>query len=1184
MFRRFFKAIFQPWVLIMLLLIGVALLIWFAGPLIAIADVKILASPTVRLLVIMSLFFVWGANNLRLRLRDRKQSRQFAKDMEKEAEPAPKSNKADSPQLQAEHAILADRLKGAMATLQRAKPGKGRKLYQLPWYVIIGAPGSGKTTAIRHSGLHFPLESELGENPVHGAGGTRYCDWWFTNEAVFIDTAGRYTTQDNPKQIESSAWQHFLRQLRKSRPKRPLNGVVVSVSVQDLINRTPTQQAIQARAIKQRIQELNQQLCMDLPVYVLLTKTDLIAGFNEFFADLDQTQRAQPWGVAFEHRRAAETGQALDQFPSRFEAMVARCGDRVLRRLHDERDLPRRQLCFEFPRQMLGMKDTLHRFLREVFVPNQFEPPSRLRGVFFVSGTQEAGQAQWVSGAVPDSWSLPPVSAAATGDRKSFFLKSLLHDVIFPEAGMAEASDYARRRYRWQLGTGLAASLLTFALGLGMWWQSYGDNRAYLQEVQKDLTTYRSVTGGGLSTRTRDWTLLAAGLKTLRELPTGYEQREQPMPWRMGFGLYQGDKIGAQSRTTYREALERFYMPMLAYALAEQIDLAGANEDYLYEALRFYLMLYHPDHMAREPFTLWVEVVLSRLVPGDAQAPLRAELIGHLNAALDQGVLPPPVDSERVAYARDILIRTPLERRIYRRLKNEFLQQDNSEISVASELGKRAEVVFYRRSGEPLDRGVPRFFSYNHFHTGFTVQNRKLAERLSHERWIYGDAVPAEFSEEETAAIRERVQEIYFEEYVAHWRAYLQDLAVKPFHSAGDGRVVLNMLASQKAPLTEWLKAVRKHTALSEPPESAKAAGDVADAVTDATMRHEKDRLQRLVPKSASGPKVTLPGEAVSVAFYELNEYVTDESGLPLGRLQTALKSMSGYMDRLAYSNDLKQAAFEANSGGDKGGAITELKRALSEAPPVVQAWFGQLPRQVARVTNAATHGHVNDVWRSEVFQFYEKAIAGKYPVDPEAREEIRLEDFQRFFGPGGLMDSYFQRNLSPFVDRSGPRWRWRERVGIPDDALALFERAHRIREAYFQGDKPGVAFVLKPYSLDATVARSLIETAGQKVDYQHGPVRASMLSWPGEVGDNSRVVFNLVSRGTPVSTREDGEWSWFRLLDRHAEMAAMDGGNSLLLTFRLQGVQAQYELRPRSIHHPFGNNELANFELPRRL
>ena len=86
-----------------------------------------------------------------------------------------------------------------------------KRLASLPWYMFIGPPGAGKTTALVNSGLKFPLaDTAVGRSAVRGVGGTRNCDWWFTDEAVLIDTAGRYTTQDSQAAVDSAAWLGFL--------------------------------------------------------------------------------------------------------------------------------------------------------------------------------------------------------------------------------------------------------------------------------------------------------------------------------------------------------------------------------------------------------------------------------------------------------------------------------------------------------------------------------------------------------------------------------------------------------------------------------------------------------------------------------------------------------------------------------------------------------------------------------------------------------------------------------------------------------------------------------------------------------------------------------------------------------------------------------------------------------------
>ena len=133
--------------------------------------------------------------------------------------------------------VLEDAHEGRAGDAEkRERQGKRDYLYDLPWYVLIGPPGSGKTTALVNSGLKFPLSPRRQRRRRSPAlGGTRYCDWWFTEDAVLIDTAGRYTTQDSDATGDKQSWLAFLDLLKKNRPRQPINGVIVAISLEDLM-------------------------------------------------------------------------------------------------------------------------------------------------------------------------------------------------------------------------------------------------------------------------------------------------------------------------------------------------------------------------------------------------------------------------------------------------------------------------------------------------------------------------------------------------------------------------------------------------------------------------------------------------------------------------------------------------------------------------------------------------------------------------------------------------------------------------------------------------------------------------------------------------------------------------------------------------------------------------------------
>ncbi|GAB1261912.1 type VI secretion system membrane subunit TssM [Aurantivibrio plasticivorans] len=1179
--RRFIDFITQGWFLSLLGIILLALIIWFVGPLIAIADFKPLASDLVRVCIIFVILVAWGLNNLRRQVKEQKNEKQVAESlMEDSIQSGPAAEKANP-----DEKILTKRLKDAISMLQASNFGKSGKLYALPWYMVIGAPGSGKTTALKNSGLHFPLAEQMGEQPIQGAGGTRYCDWWFTNEAILIDTAGRYTTQDNPKKIETAAWLGFLGRLKKVRPKRPLNGVIVTISIDEIINKTATQKSFQAVAIKQRIQELNNHLGMELPVYVIFTKLDTIAGFNSFFADLDQEDRDQILGFTFPEAKPGMVTDFIDQFSDSYTALSQQLNDRVLQRLSSEANPKKRALIYEFPRQMVGLRKELKGFLQQIFTPNQFEAPILWRGTYFLSSTQDHMTSRWVKGILPTDYVSKPVDVSAS-ESKSFFVHRLLKDVVFAEANLASLSARLRMRYRWIYTSILVLSSVGFGLSLYAWHHSKNLNLSYISQLEQDAEDYQQITNGGLE-EPHNWLMLANGLNELRDMPTGYLVDETEHASAQGFGLYQGEKLGAIADSTYLRALETFFMADLSKLLLNHVDLARNDDELLYESLKFYLMLYYPEHMDRESFTLWVNILWDRALPRQSDRPLIDTLNEHLNVALDEQVSPAPISETKVASAREILINTPLDLRIYRRLKNDYFSDNEGQFSVQQVLGKKSEVIFYRRSGRPLDEGIPELFTYSGFHTGFNLQHNKLAQQLADEQWIYGDTLAETLDEERIAEIKAKVNEYYFAEYQTRWDSYLNDLAIQSFATVNRGQTVARLLASSEKPLVKFLNEVRQHTALSEIPAISDDTKQAANELAEEFASSQKGRLERLVPKSVLSQGASLPGQEISEYFEDVNTFINAEEGLPLHNLQQTLEGLDQYFQSLAYSGNLNQAAFETNAN-DSGSnnALAGLKRAMLEVPSPLNTWFDSIARDTNQVTAVATQSHMNNVWRTEIYSFYERAIQGRYPLLPKSIRDIKLADFTTFFGPGGLLDSYYASYVEPFADTTTTPWRWQKNIGLSSNTLAMFERAQRIKQAYF-GDStegPSVDFTVKPHSLEQVASGFILETGGNSATYNHGPVRTIALTWPGDVTNQSKIVFNLASRGTPMSARTDGEWSWFRLLDQYAQLAPKNEGDSLLVTFELNGISAQHELKPARTYNPFTSNDIKYFSVPERL
>jgi type VI secretion system protein ImpL len=227
-----------------------ALFVWFFGPFL-----PLLEDWNIRLAIVVAMLALWAGLNFVLAIRRARRDAALAKGVT-ETPPDPASVASFE-----EAAALQEKLTTALALLKRAR-GTAGYLYEQPWYVIIGPPGAGKTTALLNAGLRFPLAAEMGQGALAGVGGTRLCDWWFTEDAVLIDTAGRYTTQDSDAVVDRAGWMAFLDLLKRTRTRQPLNGVIVAIALSEIGAATRDERLAHARAVRRRIKELEERLAV----------------------------------------------------------------------------------------------------------------------------------------------------------------------------------------------------------------------------------------------------------------------------------------------------------------------------------------------------------------------------------------------------------------------------------------------------------------------------------------------------------------------------------------------------------------------------------------------------------------------------------------------------------------------------------------------------------------------------------------------------------------------------------------------------------------------------------------------------------------------------------------------------------------------------------------------------------
>jgi len=1185
--KKLLAALLHPVVLALLGLLALCLVIWNVGPLVAIAGRAPLEAESARWILIGAVVLAFVMRFVVARLKAKASNAKLLDGL--------LGKGAGAPAESAEVATLRQRFEEATKILRHSRSaasgsglsrlaalGSARYLYQLPWYVFIGAPGSGKTTALINSGLRFPLAEKLGTHQIKGVGGTRNCDWWFADEAVLIDTAGRYTTQDSDAAADRDAWQGFLGLLRKHRPRQPLNGVLLTVSLGDLLGQTETEATRHAEALRARVQELYSQLGVRLPIYVLVTKADLVAGFNEFFANLTKEGRDQVWGVTFPADDAAGT-DALKTLPAQLAALQQRIGGQLIGRLQEEADLGHRGLIAAFDQQFALVNRLLDTFLQRVFASSGYDHPLLVRGVYFTSGTQEGNPIDRVMASLGGAFGLERrVLPPPAGSGKSFFLTRLLKEVVFAEQRIGGTNlKWERRRSLIHIGTLAAIALLVVGLGMG-WTFSYLRNSSYVDEVDGTVAAAKPLVLRVGSAPADDLLGVLAVLDAVQGVSaTGTRQRGES-PAGMGLGLFQGDKLDAAAEQSYRGLLRDVLLPRLSQRIEAQLrSLDGSNLEFAYETLKTYLMLNDPAHFDAEALKAWISIDWDRNLPRDVSADQRAALATHLNALFADGPVASPVvqDSALVARAREMLLRYSLPDRIYSRLKRQGVGEGFPEFTIERAAGPGSTLVFTRKSGAALTRGIAGLYTYDGYHKGFTKAVDAVAGKLAEEEsWVLGTRRDSG-ARADSGSVARDVRRLYLADYARQWEALIADIGLVRSPSLTQSIQVARVLSGADSPLPKLLRAIARETTLT-PPEGDKTVVDKAGEKL-ASAKQELGKVLGLGAGSAAGPAAAPPAERleslVDDRFTQIRQLVTaDGKSAPIDNVTQLLNEV--YVQLSATETAIKDKV--APPPGD---SAAKVKAESARMPEPIRGMLQQLSTAGTSQSLAATRENLSSAVAAQVGEFCRQATDGRYPFSRGSTRDVTREDFARLFAPGGLLDDFFQKNLAPFVDTSTRPWSFKkvqeQSLGGPGN-LAQFQRAATIRDVFFRGGG-SVRLDFKPIDMDPTITQFTLDVDGQLVKYAHGPQVPQSIQWPGSKGGlSARIQITPPAPSGASGITTEGAWALFRLFDK-ARVDGLGAPEKFKLTFDVEGRQASFEVTASSVQNPFRLRELSEFRCP---
>ncbi len=1055
--------------------------------------------------------------------------------------------------------VLAERMREALAGL-RAGSRRRDYLYSRPWYVIIGASAAGKTTALMNSGLNFPKTDQSWQS----AGGTRNIKFLFSEEAVLIDTAGRYTTQDSDSSRDRAAWAQFLSLLKRNRPLQPINGVIVALSLEDVAAADADEIERHAGIVKQRVQELQVALDVTVPIYVLLTKADLIAGFVEFFGDLTAEGRRAVLG-ATRAGKPSLTAPAAD-FVEPFDELARAVNARTAERLQKEEDAGRRSLIVGFPAQIIDLRARLLAFMKQAFAEDG--GPALLRGFYFTSGIQEGTPFDRILGR-RSSAAASPAPAQAKG--RAYFINRLLLDVVIPEAGLVRRSAALRLRERRIVWGGFGLVAAVSLLMLAVWSNSYLLNRTFQDDLQaKAIAAGNQIKASGFNLLevgdTPDLAQAVPILDKLRDLPGGYaEQTGAGHSLAMGFGLYQTG-LGERARLAYTDALQRIMLPRLLLALERRLPELRTKNIPLYQAFKVYLML-GGQHLDKKTVEQWEDADWS-----SRHQELSADLALHLDAMLSDpgsgtawGDGPPPLDGDLIKTSRAALDAMKLPERAYALVLQRGLSIQGKDWQPPINDG---DALAFADGAAVRALAVPYFFTPDGFNLVFRPSLLRVQLDLQNDSWMFAGEPSGPSGTAGYNQIQDVVSRDYARDYIAAWETVTGALRPADYFSS---TLALNAATGDPSAVKTVLTEVVNNTTLGV---AEKALKDAAAARAARAMPVEIVRGMAAMNAGAD-PSTTDAATIIGGHFAELREYL-------------AKKYLDHFLENLRNAAAARAESDNAGVGVDAAGSRQAFNHAVTamaiEAapPPQLQAFLNGTTKQGQAAGVTAAQSNLQASYTATVYPLCSQ-LASQYPFLGASTQDAALADMSNVFAPDQTVDGFVKGNLVLLLEKAAI-WRW-----LPNQTVTqAFNPATPTQFQKAAGIRDLLAFGLRDVHIEATGFGDGVTAADFSAGSYpplhfdattHGP---QSFLWSTQSQPEAHVT--LYAGTTVLKTIPfPGTWAIFRLFDSVKAVPA--GANAFEVKFGDGTAYVKFRVTyPLGTMNPFGRGGLWSYRCTPQL
>ncbi|HJR08837.1 MAG TPA: type VI secretion system protein [Pyrinomonadaceae bacterium] len=329
--------------------------------------------------------------------------------------------------------------------------GKGSR-YRTPLYLLIGETHSGKTTLLSHTGMEL-----LANAPEEQRTGIKQgLNWFFFNQGIVLDVAGDLVLRADGATSNVKGWNYLTKLLRRYRPERPLDGIILAIPCSDLVGTSSQSPEFKlkleqkAQSLYNKLVDAQKHLGLSFPVYVLITKCDEVTGFKSLCHEIP-TRRDEMFGWSSPYTR--EVAYRADWVTEAFQNLHGYLFELQTEIFTEHARVANSDEFFMLPTEIRAMRAPLQIYLDRIFKESAYHDPFFLRGIYFCGDSTAADEVPAPAVVLTPTepkihWQLPqhsspqPITAVAVTPpappvKKHAFLEHLFERKIFQEELLA---------------------------------------------------------------------------------------------------------------------------------------------------------------------------------------------------------------------------------------------------------------------------------------------------------------------------------------------------------------------------------------------------------------------------------------------------------------------------------------------------------------------------------------------------------------------------------------------------------------------------------------------------------------------------------------------------------------------------------------------------------------------------